>query len=200
MRARMGWILVLAAVAGLAVAALNCEGDKHSSSARDPIWHDNPPPVSQDFCHDTRDNDGDGLADAAGVPANCTPGASCIYEPDPECQVAGSTGEADCSDNLDNDGDGRFDKTDPGCYLCGYYDAQLSDETLFEGFTPECCDGEDNDCDEDYDFADSNCGNSLFFEGPLEEKECNDGVDNDTDGLIDLADPQCNNNPCDDSE
>ncbi|OGP61375.1 MAG: hypothetical protein A2V67_02135 [Deltaproteobacteria bacterium RBG_13_61_14] len=210
MKAKLFWIGFLGVMLSLALIGLNCQGEQEDHStfeARSPIWNPGTPVPSQDFCHDGRDNDSDGLADENGVPPGCAPGASCIYEADPGCQVAGSTGEAACSDNLDNDrADDEIaywlfyapnpvptliDKADPGCWLCGWYFLQLDSENAWHLDNPECCDGVDNDCDGDFDFEDDNCVDSLFYEGPLEVKECNDGLDNDGDGDIDTADSDC---------
>ena len=203
MKTKQRLIWVLAATFALALWGLYCQGDKVGSNAfeaRDPIWGDkNPGPVKTlDFCHDGIDNNGDKLADEKGVPPGCS-GDKCIYEPDPHCLIAGSTGEAECSDNLDNDGDTLIDKADPGCNLCGLPWTQSNFESVV--VNPECCDGIDNDCDGKVDFDDDMCYDyAVFWEGPLVRKQCNDGVDNDGDGLVDLADPDCAGDPCWDNE
>jgi hypothetical protein len=199
MKSKLFWTGVLAVVLGLAAAVVNCQGEKEGHStfeARDPVWNDNN--SGADFCHDGNDNDGDGFADAAGVPPGCTPGAGCIYEADPECQVAGSTGEAECSDNLDNDGDGFFDKVDDSCFTCSSsYSAQFWSESVFD-IGSNCCDGMDNDCDGLVDESDDACY-VIGLEGTTVVTDCNDGVDNDADTLIDLADPGCTDE-CDAAE
>lgn len=181
----------------LAGWGLNCGGDKADDGqfdGREPIWEDKNtgPANSLNTCNDGKDNDGDGLADYNGQPPGCS-GPPCIYEPDPECNVAGSTGEAACSDNLDNDGDTFFDKADAGCHFCGNYVPFRNSELVF---ISECCDGIDNDCDGDYDMADQECQDGLGSEGTMQIQECNDGTDNDTDTFIDLADPQCGGDIC----
>ena len=105
-----------------------------------------PPRVTD--CHDGRDNDGDGLVDAAQDP-NCANGGmeagsaaaskttTTTPMPPPPPPSA-----SQCSDGRDNDGDGLIDRGDPGC-------AAGSTEGGTGGSQPasECRDGRDNDGD-----------------------------------------------------
>ncbi|HVF77611.1 MAG TPA: hypothetical protein VNA28_04895 [Solirubrobacteraceae bacterium] len=105
-------------------------GDEDLGAAPDPACDDgldeplpgeedlDAPPVPSGDCADGRDNDSDGLTDAAQDP-NCSTGSS-------EGGSGGSTGGTtrppppgapkECSDKVDNDGDGLIDTAqDPGC-------------------------------------------------------------------------------------
>jgi hypothetical protein len=119
-----------------------------------------PAPVSD--CHDGRDNDGDGLVDAAQDP-DCAHGGMEAGPAAPSATTTTTTTTttaplppppppppSQCSDGRDNDGDGLIDRADPGCAAGGT-----------EG-------------------------------GAQPVSQCRDGRDNDGDGLIDRpADPGC---------
>jgi arylsulfate sulfotransferase len=65
-----------------------------------------PPAGPAPECSDGRDNDGDGLIDAA----------------DPSCALATGNSETEpCDDHLDNDGNGLVDMADPSCSLAWPY-------------------------------------------------------------------------------
>jgi hypothetical protein len=122
-QARLAWALFGVALA--AIWALGCGGDKADS--RDFGPKNSKLTKSQNYCKDGIDNDGDATADYYGVPPHCMDRGvdTCIFPPDPKCQIAGSMGEAACSDNLDNDGDTLVDQADPDCYYRGTYLPQL---------------------------------------------------------------------------
>lgn len=119
-------------------------------------------PLTRSDCLDGRDNDGDGLTDAAQDPS-CDDGglesgrAAAPAAPPPPRPVS------DCSDGKDNDSDGLTDtEQDPDC---------LEGEN--ESGTPS---------------RDGDGGGGAARPG----SDCGDGRDNDGDGLIDTAqDPGC---------
>lgn len=95
-----------------------CADDLDAGSEElDPGADDLAPPAVRD-CADGRDNDRDGLTDAAQDP-DCTTGnaeAGTGAAPGATAPPPPTLGPKDCSDGRDNDGDGLTDKAqDPGC-------------------------------------------------------------------------------------
>jgi hypothetical protein len=104
-----------------------------------------PAPLSD--CHDGRDNDGDGLVDAAQDP-DCAHGGMEAASAAPSTTTTTTTNAAppppprptsQCSDGRDNNGDGLIDSADPGC-------AAGNTEGAAQRIS-ECRDGRDNDGD-----------------------------------------------------
>ena len=102
-------------------------------------------PLSRSDCHDGRDNDRDGLTDAAQDP-DCDNGFEAALPapaPPPPPAAAG-----DCDDGRDNDGDGLTDtKQDPDCLIGDSESAAAAGGTTERRPTPDCSDGRDNDGD-----------------------------------------------------
>ena len=139
-------------------------------------------------CADKRDNDGDGVADAADP--GCLSGPGGTYNPsdDDETNPA-TTARAACADGADNDGDGVADAADPGCLSGpgGAYNPNDNDETNPSSGNQGNNDGNDNnDGDDDGDNAGDDDGSDA---------QCADGRDNDGDGLTDRNDPGCLSGP-----
>lgn len=136
-------------------------------------------------CEDGRDNDSDGLVDAAdpGCDADDT------EAPDDRPEAA-----SDCQDGRDNDGDGLLDAAqDSGCAADGTEaDAAASPKTIPPS-SSECTDGRDNDGDGLVDRAqDPGCRTGSTEGATQAPSECRDGRDNDGDRLVDRpADPGC---------
>jgi len=147
---------------------------------------DAPPAISQ--CDDGRDNDRDGLVDAAD------PGCGADDTEAPDDRAAGAS---DCEDGRDNDGDGLVDRAqDPGCAADGTEadaDAAPTTNPTPAPASSECTDGRDNDGDGLVDRAqDPGCRASSTEGATQSPSECRDGRDNDGDGLVDRpADPGC---------
>lgn len=80
-------------------------------------------------CADTRDNDGDGRADARDP--GCLSGPGGAFNPSDDDESDGGAGAPECSDGDDNDGDGVADRDDPGCLSGpgGAYDPNDDDES-----------------------------------------------------------------------
>jgi hypothetical protein len=74
-------------------------------------------------CSDGKDNDGDGLIDAADPgchsDGNANNAASYDASDDNEANGGSGAGAPQCSDTVDNDGDGLVDAADPGCHSDG---------------------------------------------------------------------------------
>ncbi|MEA2131513.1 MAG: hypothetical protein QOJ85_4404 [Solirubrobacteraceae bacterium] len=152
-------------------------------------------------CSDGRDNDGDGLVDAAD------PGCDADTTEAPNNRPAPAS---DCHDGRDNDGDGLVDAAqDPGCANGGSEagsGARSATTTTPTTTTappppppaappPQCSDGRDNDGDGLVDAKDPGCASGGTEGGAQATSECRDGRDNDGDGLIDRpADPGCDAN------
>lgn len=120
-------------------------------------------PLTRSDCLDGRDNDGDGLTDAAQDPScddgGLEAGKAAAPAPPPLPRRV-----SDCSDGNDNDGDGLTDTAqDPDCL-----------EGDNESGTP------------------SRGGDGGDSGAPRPASDCGDGRDNDGDGLVDTAqDPGC---------
>jgi hypothetical protein len=103
------------------------------------------PPVGEQVCWDSIDNDNDGKTDCADL--------DCAAEP---------TCEELCSNQLDDDGDTLVDCADPVCNGLG---CSMSGKVCSGGVCAcptgntesSCSDGFDNDCDGGADCADSEC-------------------------------------------
>lgn len=142
-------------------------------------------------CEDGRDNDGDGLRDAAD------PG--CRRDSTEAPDNSPKPGQ-DCHDGIDNDSDGLVDSAqDPGCERDGTEAdgsaAPVAPPPAAPPPPPECSDGIDNDADGLVDSAqDPDCasGGSEGAGAAPPTSECHDGIDNDGDGHTDRpADPGC---------
>jgi hypothetical protein len=104
------------------------------------------PPAAPSDCHDGRDNDGDGLTDAAQDPG-CDHGSeadttgSPTTPPPPSATTPPAPATAnECADGRDNDGDGLTDRAqDPNCATGTSEGARQA--------RSECHDGRDNDGD-----------------------------------------------------
>ena len=117
-------------------------------------------------CLDGRDNDGDGLTDAAQDPSCDDGGLESGKRPAAAQPPPPPAATSDCGDGRDNDGDGLTDTAqDPDC-LTG----------AVEAGTPKV-----------------NAGGDGGPDTPARsQSDCGDGRDNDGDGLIDTAqDPGC---------
>ncbi len=121
-------------------------------------------PFGDPTCSDGRDNDFDGVSDAAEF--DCTP---------PPAPPEGPQGDDTCYDGIDNNLNGLTDGEDPNCAREGPFDNR------------SCSDGLDNDNDGFIDGSDSNC----VREGPFGDPTCSDGRDNDDDGRTDGRDGDC---------
>jgi hypothetical protein len=125
------------------------------------------PAVSQ--CSDGRDNDGDGLVDAAD------PGCDAGNSEAPNNRPAQAS---DCHDGRDNDGDGLIDAAqDPGCANGGSEAGSGAPSTTTTTTTTT---------------APTTTTVPPPSTSATPPSECSDGRDNDGDGLIDRpADPGC---------
>jgi len=107
-----------------------------------------PPPAAAADCNDGRDNDGDGLTDAAQDPdcehggeAGSTASPTPVTPPKTKTPPPPSATANQCSDGRDNDGDGLTDSAqDPDCRT------GRSEGGAARGAS-ECQDGRDNDGD-----------------------------------------------------
>jgi hypothetical protein len=112
-------------------------------------------------CHDSLDNDCDGLIDFA----------------DPDCQKPNETG---LCNGLDDDNDGQIDEDFPGLGE----PCTVGDGFCLRSGTIVCTkDGSSTEC--------SVIPGPKSAENTPGTGHCVDGVDNDCDGLVDLADPNC---------
>jgi hypothetical protein len=94
-------------------------------------------------CANGRDDDGDGLVDAADDPG-CESGGTDNLEQDDR--------PAECANGDDDDGDEQIDfPADDGCT------SEQDDSELTEGPAPACSNGEDDDGDDRVDDADAGC-------------------------------------------
>jgi hypothetical protein len=107
-------------------------------------------PASASDCHDGRDNDGDGLVDAAQDP-DCAHGGMEAGSAAPSTTTTTTTAPlppppppspvSQCSDGRDNNGDGLIDRADPGC-ATGNTEGGGGAQAV-----SQCRDGRDNDGD-----------------------------------------------------
>jgi hypothetical protein len=162
----------LAATFDESATASPCDTDP-SCDGGDTATPSDRPAVPSD-CHDGRDNDGDGLTDAAQDPG-CDHGSEADSTGSPTPPATPSTNTPppppattnDCADGRDNDGDGLTDRAqDPNCAT-----------GTSEGAKQVPSEG----------------AKQAPSEGAKQVRsECHDGRDNDGDGLIDAAqDPGC---------
>jgi hypothetical protein len=124
--------------------AASCDADPNCDTGDGGTPSDRPAAPSD--CHDGRDNDGDGLTDAAQDPS-CDHGSEAGSTAPPAPPPAPSTNTPpppattnECDDGRDNDGDGLTDRAqDPNCATGTSEGAKQAQS--------ECHDGRDNDGD-----------------------------------------------------
>ena len=146
-------------------------------------------------CGNGKDDDGDGLIDAADP--ECAAGLlweggdvpACYQVPqcenglddDGDGEIDHCTGRWEgpvpaCANGLDDDGDGRIDRADPDC-------DNEADNSENGREVSTCADGLDNNGVDGADRADPRCHGAV--------ERCDDGEDNDGDGKVDTADEDC---------
>jgi hypothetical protein len=143
----------LAATFDESATASPCDTDP-SCDGGDTATPSDRPAVPSD-CHDGRDNDGDGLTDAAQDPG-CDHGSEADSTGSPTPPATPSTNTPpppppttnDCADGRDNDGDGLTDRAqDPNCATGTSEGAKQAPSDGAKQTRSECRDGRDNDGD-----------------------------------------------------
>jgi hypothetical protein len=142
----------LAATFDESASAAPCDDTDPSCDTGDSGTPSDRPAVPSD-CQDGRDNDGDGLTDAAQDPG-CDHGseAGSSAPPDTPPAPSATTPPAptanECADGRDNDGDGLTDRAqDPNCATGTSEGAKQAPTGGAKQTRSECRDGRDNDGD-----------------------------------------------------
>jgi len=179
-------------------------------------------PGARENCSDGRDDDCDGLVDAAdsdckcqdadrdGYPSDACGGTDCN---DRNRRIGPGAAE-DCTDRRDNDCDGLIDGADPSCgcldqdldgFLdagCGGTDCNDANPSVHPGAPEDCLDGLDNDCNGRVDGEDAICGGCWdidqdgYNDSSCGGDDCQDGDPSVRPGAVEVCFDTVDNN-CD---